>query len=702
MNENENVLKYPERDFKRSLQAQDNPWRETDEYSIGADGIFIRTIKTYKNGVEDIKWVQIHPFPLMPIECVNMFNSDALKSVYDTDDQQQSNDTKTHIKVKFIDIYGKECFVKIPQSELSQINKQSLLAKRWPLPPANKMSKIADIMLKVLADGRGSVMSSAGVEYPSCLKLTSGSDNCGWDNGEHIRPGHPKYVGEEECMTFKAGKAEIQIDVLSKWIISDLQFALMSAFQQVGYILGSVHTPNVNFILELTGDPGQGKSERLFALSSVEGIPIKGHNRLYFDASASIAGLERHCPLLNSGSVMLDEFDKIINNKGLKIATQMIFMIANGTQRMLAETNDTQKARKIKKWSFSAIVASNKSIIERLKGHEDFMAIQDRIMSINVSDEEITGNKGDISIVNVWKRLLQENYGHVYGITIDYIKEHRLELIARFAALKNELYTKEYSQHFSKDMRDAEMIASLQLGADLVSKVYSEEAGIAAHKAVEIFKRRVANTTVDAEQNHILVIERFKEWIADNIGSMRIEGPAYTGYSKSERDQFDNAERLTNNAVMSHRGAIAGLEQSRIMRNRTDFEGAIWLKPEAELSLVKSGISIDELMAAAKALDLLPKSKKGEVNEKSKLSDQKTSWLAGVSKEELLDIRRKKQLNKYNINTYAKCIYLTPFVEQEELNDADFEDHDFYSNTDLSEIDSLVEQNTHMFDLPKI
>ncbi|MBA3142526.1 hypothetical protein CB023_010940, partial [Salmonella enterica] len=72
MNEKDNVLQLTPKDFKRALQAQDNPWRETEEYSIGAEGIFIRTVKTYKNGVEDVKWVQIHPFPLMPIESVDM------------------------------------------------------------------------------------------------------------------------------------------------------------------------------------------------------------------------------------------------------------------------------------------------------------------------------------------------------------------------------------------------------------------------------------------------------------------------------------------------------------------------------------------------------------------------------------------------------------------------------------------------------
>ncbi|MBD4386277.1 hypothetical protein GUH10_31430, partial [Xanthomonas citri pv. citri] len=81
-------------------------------------------------------------------------------------------------------------------------------------------------------------------------------------------------------------------------------------------------------------------------------------------------------PLLNSGSVLLDEFDKIVNNKGANVATEMIFMICNGTQRVLAEANDNKKARKIKKWSFSPVVASNKPIVERLDGHESIMAIK--------------------------------------------------------------------------------------------------------------------------------------------------------------------------------------------------------------------------------------------------------------------------------------------------------------------------------------
>ena len=236
-------------------------------------------------------------------------------------------------------------------------------------------------------------------------------------------------------------------------------------------------------------------------------------------------------------------------------------------------------------------------------------------------------------------------------------------------------------------MRDAEMIASLQLGADLVSEIFGEEAGLSAHRAVDVFKRRVANTTFNADNNYKIVIERFKEWIADNIGSIRIDGFAYTGsYGRnSEEQQLDQAERLTNNAIMSNRGAIAGLEQSRPMQHRTDFEGCIWLKPEAEASLKKSGIAIDELMKAAKELDLLPKTKRGELIDKQKLSGQKKDWLE-------------------NKTSYAIKILLYPFPEEEDEVNNEFEDEVFYSNVDREDIDSLVEQNinAHMFDLPKI
>ncbi|MCQ4187746.1 hypothetical protein FK515_29695, partial [Klebsiella pneumoniae] len=114
--------------------------------------------------------------------------------------------------------------------------------------------------------------------------------------------------------------------------------------------------------------------------------------------------------------------------------------------------------------------------------HESIMAIKDRIWTIHTCDEEILGFKGDLSIVNVWRRLLEENYGHIYGIAIDYIKNNRIALIKKFEDLRNELYKKEYGDHYSKDMRDAEMIASLQLGADLVSEIFGEEAGLSAHR----------------------------------------------------------------------------------------------------------------------------------------------------------------------------------------------------------------------------
>ncbi|MCP6553682.1 hypothetical protein NL499_29290, partial [Klebsiella pneumoniae] len=66
------------------------------------------------------------------------------------------------------------------------------------------------------------------------------------------------------------------------------------------------------------------------------------------------------------------------------------------------------------------------------------------------------------------------------------------------------------------------------------------------------------------DNNYKIVIERFKEWIADNIGSIRIDRFAYTGsYGRnSEEQQLDQGERLTNNASLSNRGAIAGLERS--------------------------------------------------------------------------------------------------------------------------------------------
>ncbi|MCP5984479.1 hypothetical protein NL349_27930, partial [Klebsiella pneumoniae] len=82
-------------------------------------------------------------------------------------------------------------------------------------------------------------------------------------------------------------------------------------------------------------------------------------------------------------------------------------------------------------------------------------------------------------------------------------------------------------------------------------------------------------------------------------------------------------------------------------QHRTDFEGCIWLKPEAEASLKKSGIAIDELMRAAKELDLLPKTKRGELIDKQKLSGQKKDWLE-------------------NKTSYAIKILLYPFPEEED------------------------------------
>lgn len=89
-------------------------------------------------------------------------------------------------------------------------------------------------------------------------------------------------------------------------------------------------------------------------------------------------------------------------------------------------------------------------------------------------------------------------------------------------------------------------------------------------------------------------------------------------------------------------------------------------------------------MKAAKELDLLPKTKRGELIDKQKLSGQKKDWLE-------------------NKTSYAIKILLYPFPEENELNN-EFEDEVFYSNVDREDIDSLVEQNinAHMFDLPKI
>jgi hypothetical protein len=71
-------------------------------------------------------------------------------------------------------------------------------------------------------------------------------------------------------MTFKAGKAEIQIDILGQWYAQDEQLALIAAHQLVGYTFGNIFSPSGNLIIELTGDPGDGKSVRLIAQSSMK------------------------------------------------------------------------------------------------------------------------------------------------------------------------------------------------------------------------------------------------------------------------------------------------------------------------------------------------------------------------------------------------------------------------------------------------
>lgn len=709
MNEKNNVIQYDASIIKRALQAQDNPWRETDEYSIGPDGIFIRTIKVYKNGVEDARWNLIHPFPLMPIEFIDAATDDAVSTPFDTENQVSVNESKAFIKVKFLDLIGNEVIVKLPQAELTQLTKNSELTKRWQPPSSSKASKVVEIMQKVLKDGQSSVLSPAGIKYDPCIKYTRGIDKCGWDKTftKHIRPGHQDYVGEHECLTLKAGSAELHIGTMANWIESDLQLALSETHKLSGYAKKIIYKDNVNHILILVGPPGMGKSARLGAMATAEGCMIQELNRTLINSNFSWAGIERHIKLINHGYLCIDELDKIASiNKNT--AAEIILGLANQTTRRIAQNNSSSKARPTDTFSLNIIAAANTSILERLKGHPDYAAISSRIFEIDIRDPEITGYQGDLTVINVWKRLLEENYGHVYERVIKHITENRIALINDFTRLQNELLTKEEYTHFQHYQRDAEFVAYLQIGADLVSKIYGEKAGVAAHKAVEIFRRRYTleiGQVYDKSAGAKAIMNRFKEWIADNIGSMRVNGFAYTmaiGRSQEEA-QLEYAERLTNNATTSRGGAIAGLEQSRPMAHPTDFEGRIFIKAEAERFLEKAGLNISEIMVAAEELDLLPKSKKGSLEKRLKLSDQKTSWLAGVSKEELADIRKNKQMDKYNINTYAKCIILEPEVESE-VN-MDFEDEDFqYSNIDSNDLDEIVENNlAHvMYDVPKI
>ncbi|NOM19148.1 hypothetical protein G9P99_31170, partial [Klebsiella pneumoniae] len=77
-------------------------------------------------------------------------------------------------------------------------------------------------------------------------------------------------------MTFKAGSAEVQLDIFNNWFDKELQQAFMGAYQQASYAFDIIYRANVHFILELTGKPGDGKSASLLGLSSVEGITVKG------------------------------------------------------------------------------------------------------------------------------------------------------------------------------------------------------------------------------------------------------------------------------------------------------------------------------------------------------------------------------------------------------------------------------------------
>lgn len=657
-------------------------------YAIHPSGFFKR--KKAKNG--DLKWVNIHPFYVIP-ETLLVVTDD--EEVNPTKRGESRGAKQVYVKVRFKSKLGEENTVVLNSKEEAEIcSSFSRLVKdaSW-MPPADK-SDIIRAYTNALAQGTREHQRENGKTYPAFIKVLAGYNNRGWVNeNTHIRSYHEQYVGNILTKTSEAGSFEVQKEIFIEMIKASPLFALLTAHLFAAYVRGRISVIDISLIITIYGIQEWGKSTIIGFLSSCEGMP---RDMVIPTQESTNVGIQQALIAYRDGPFFMEEMDDLLRG-GSGTLAQMIMMLSNQGNGVKYSSDAGHQNRGT--WNNTIFALGNSDFMEGIAGDMKEGAIETRLETHDIQDPELHTffypTLEDNGKVDYWKEMLSKNYGHLYPKIIEEIVNQGDELTQRFFEYSNELRRNKDYKYFNSNKRKSIAVAMAMIGADLMTSVLGEEAGKEAFNAIEIYKNKFAQRDDEVDINkraNFQMLENFYQWINANTTQMYHRGYSYVdGVFKTEKDRKDAqakyVEQLNGIALKKNGALIADITLTRPLQFKDDYEGEIILNELGKQDLKRRfNIDFKELVGSCRALGML-KTQKSMKNDAIKIDiESKYKLLASSSTEKFTSrqvvilLRPIKDLIEDNIRE----------IKQEKLANDDVYSETILNNSNAALLEDII------------
>uniref|UniRef100_UPI00158DFD2C DUF927 domain-containing protein n=1 Tax=Caballeronia sp. BCC1704 TaxID=2676300 RepID=UPI00158DFD2C len=473
-----------------------------------------------------------------------------------------------------------------------------------------KQIKVAELWKSVIYNTATQIPTRTG--YSTCGWVKIADPRTGIETHEHIRPGSPLYTGRARPMSAKAGSAEIQKIVLSRMCETSPAFAFLLAVASGSYLRGFAADLKFLFspIVQIFGKRSRGKTLMLNSCASLQGKPGK-EGGIVNDQKTTMAGFEHIFAGATHGFLCVDEADEIAARPRFSGAEDLMYYTNNGGR---SKSSRDQRAIAGAVWDLIFIMSGNARISVTVRGAPKEEALVSRLFELDIEDPEV-GTFEVVTETAEYGMKLQENYGHIYPEIIATLKtdeEKRESWLSEFRTTSENLRTSHELRHFKDEQRLVHLFALASAGAVILEDIVSEEAGVAAAKAVQILidryrKHDDSDTTTAEDIAAYQKVISFYSFVGANMGNFIVDGYAWAGEGATPAEQMLKAQNYTNEARRAGGGATWGhIKQKRPMEHEEDFEGIIYLFKKGEAMLENAGgMSVLEFTDALRRFDLL-------------------------------------------------------------------------------------------------
>lgn len=604
---------YHEEEQYTEKQLIETSYFAARDYIIHETGIYkLAKSNPAKDKKANYYWIKITDYYIYPVQILSTVdlegdNNDANKDI-----------NSMYVNVAFKNIRNEKKILSIPLDQFSDLKSSKLKKAGYLLPYSDnqQLKEIQKAVSTVLATAQspykrldGKIIDDEN-QLIDCLPAYT---KRGWivDSLIHIRESHPQFVGVSKTRTKRVGNASIQITVFQELIKSSRLASIFISVAFASYTKGLIRkTANFSPIYNIFGEKGKGKSTLEAMIASIEGAPNREYG-LIRDSKTTFPGLEELLASYTNGFFVIDEIDDMFRGSASDAISKLMTIANNGGRSKYDKDTEVSEG---KMWNSIFFTTSNKSLYELTRGDMKQSAIDSRIFEFDVEDPEINifginleEGRGDV--VEWWLNQLDQNFGHLYPLIIDYIVKHVDELRTNIYAYEGELINDPNYKIIHDERRTIQTIALSKIGADIVGAILGEEYGMICHEAIDIHKSRFSNKDIpqfDVNEKHWDNMDVLKLMINANKASFVWETYAYSDDDSSNRVAAQKSEAKRYSDMAQSKGNVLGIiHLNSPMETPNDFDGYVILNTMGDEHLRRSfKLEITELVASAKKLEL--------------------------------------------------------------------------------------------------